>query len=173
MTRRLAHPFGAFAVLAVLAVGPAAAAVTTPSAAPPAKPSLTLSSGQNSTQSGDYTVHYNAMPSTQLSPEIATRHGITRSANRAFINVSVMKGARAAEAVAVPATVEAAATNLNGQRQALRLREVRDRGAIYYLGEARIDARDTLDFEIAVTPEGGSTINARYRQEFWPDAPAR
>ncbi|MGL6289759.1 MAG: DUF4426 domain-containing protein [Silanimonas sp.] len=139
----------------------------------PAKPSLTLSSGKNSTQSGEFTVHYNAMPSTQLTPEIATRYGITRSANRALLNVSVMKGPRATEAVAVPARIDAAATNPNGQRQALRLREVRDRGAIYYLGEARIDERDTLDFELTVTPEGGTPINARYRQEFWPPTPAR
>jgi hypothetical protein len=143
------------------------------SATPPAKPSLTLSSGQNSVQSGEFTVHYNAMPSTKLTPEIATRYGVTRSANRALLNVSVMKGPRAAEAVAVPASIEAAATNPNGQRQALNLREVRDRDAIYYLGEARIDGRDTLDFELTVTPEGGTPINARYRQEFWPAATTR
>jgi hypothetical protein len=157
---------------AVLALALAAGAALA-SAPAPAKPSLTLSSGFNSTQSGEYTVHYNAMPSTTLSPEIATRYGITRSANRALINVSVMKGPRAAESVAVPARIDAAATNPNGQRQSLRLREVRDRGAIYYLGEARIDERDTLDFELTVTPEGGAPINARYRQEFWPPVPAR
>lgn len=144
----------------------AGAAMATP-------PSLTLSSGRNSTQAGEYTVHYNAMPSTTLSPDIATRYGITRSSNRALINVSVMKGARAAEAVAVPARIEAAATNLNGQRQGLNLREVRDRGAIYYLGEARIEERDTLDFDLVVTPEGAPPVTVRYRQEFWPDAAPR
>jgi hypothetical protein len=153
--------------------------LATPTAAPPApipptaKPSLTLSSGLNSTQSGAFTVHYNAMPSTQLTPEIATRYGITRSSNRALLNVSVMKGPRAAEAVAVAARVEAVAINGTGQRQTLNLREVRDRGAIYYLGEARIDERDELVFELVVTPEGGAAINARYRQEFWPPAAAR
>jgi hypothetical protein len=118
-------------------------------------------------------VHYNAMPSTQLTPEIATRYGITRSANRALLNVSVMKGPRAATAVAVTARIDATAINGAGQRQALNLREVRDRGAIYYLGEARIEERDDLVFELVVTPEGGAPINARYRQEFWPAVRAR
>ena len=157
--------------LALLAALAAPIAVATP--APAAKPSLTLGSGQNSTRSGDFTVHYNAMPSTQITPEIARRYGITRSANRALINVSVMQGPRAAEAVAVPARIEVAATNPTGQRQALNLREVRDRGAIYYLGEARIDPPDTLVFELVVTPEGATPINARYRQEFWPPTPVR
>lgn len=145
----------------------------TPPSAPPPKPSLTLSSGLNSTQSGEFTVHYNAMPSTQLTPEIARRYVITRSANRALLNVSVMKGPRAATAVAVPARVEVTAINAVGQRQALNLREVRDRGAIYYLGEARIEERDDLVFELVVTPEGGAPIRARYAQTFWPAVRAR
>ena len=151
----------------------AATARATPPAAPPPKPSLTLSSGLNSTQSGEFTVHYNAMPSTQLTPEIATRYGITRSANRALLNVAVVKGPRATEAVAVPARIEATAINGAGQRQAMNLREVRDRDAIYYLGEARIEERDDLVFELVVTPEGGAPINARYAQSFWPAIRAR
>ena len=158
------------AALIVAATSVSAAFAAVPA---PAKPSLTLGSGQNSTKVGDITVHYNAMPSTQLTPEIATRHGITRSTNRALVNVSVMKGPRAAEAVAVPAEVELVAINPAGQRQNVRLAEVRDRGAIYYLGEARIEERDTIDFELTVTPEGAAPINARFRQEFWPPAPVR
>jgi hypothetical protein len=163
------------ALLLMLVAGTAPATVPAPAAAAtaPAKPSLTLSSGLNSTQSAGFTVHYNAMPSTQLTPDIASRYGITRSSNRALLNVSVMKGPRATEAVAVTARIEATAINAAGQRQALNLREVRDRGAIYYLGEARIDERDELVFELVVTPEGGTPINARYRQEFWPAIPAR
>lgn len=160
-------PWPALALAALLSATPAFAD-------PAGRPALTLESGRNSTKVGEFTVHYNAMPSTQLSPEIARRHGITRSSNRALLNVSVVRGPRAAEAVAVPARIEVAATNPAGQRQALNLREVRDRGAIYYLGEARIDERDTLDFELSVQPEGSERpINARYRQEFWPALPAR
>lgn len=153
----------------VVAVPPAAA--TAP--VEPPRPSLTLGSGVNSTRSGDYTIHHNALPTLQLSPAIAVRSGVTRSANRALLNVSVRRGPRAAESVAVPARIEAAATNPAGQRQSLNLREVREGDAIYYLGEARIDERDELVFEMVVTPEGGTPINVRYRQEFWPPLPVR
>jgi hypothetical protein len=175
-----AAPHAIAAVLSLLLAGavpatptPGAPATHATAPTPSSTPSLTLASGLNSTASNGYTVHYNAMPSTQLTPQIATRYGITRSSNRALLNVSVMKGPRAATAVAVPARIEATAINPAGQRQALNLREVRDRGAIYYLGDARIDERDVLVFELVVTPEGGAPISARYRQEFWPPTPAR
>ena len=53
------------------------------------------------------------------------------------------------------------------------MREVREGEAIYYLGEARIEERDDLVFELVVTPEGGAPINARYAQSFWPAIRAR
>lgn len=147
------------------AASPASAPATAPVA--PARPSLYLGSGRNSTQSGEFTVHYNAMPTLQLTPEIARRHGITRSANRALLNVSVRRG-KAAESSPVNARISAAATNSAGQRQSLNLREVRDGQALYYLGEARIEPRDELVFELEVQPEGSAPIRVRFHQEFWP-----
>lgn len=134
---------------------------------------MTYASGLNSTRVGDITVHYNAIPTTALTPEIARRTGITRSSNRALLNVSVQRGERAADSVAIPARIEAAATNPVGQRQTLNLREVRDGRALYYLGEARIEERDTIDFDLIVTPEDAPAIRVRYRQEFWPAAATR
>jgi hypothetical protein len=155
--------------LPALASPPAAPPVSAAASAPaaPARPSLYLGSGRNSTQSGEFTVHYNAIPTLQLTPEIARRHGITRSANRALLNVSVRRG-KAAESSPVSARISAAATNPAGQRQSLNLREVRDGQALYYLGEARIEPRDELDFELEVQPEGSAPIRARFRQAFWP-----
>ena len=133
----------------------------------PQAQSVYIGSGKNSVQSGEFTVHYNALGTTQIPPEVAQRSGITRSANRALVNIAVRRG-RAAESVAVAATVEASATNMAGQRQTLQLREVREGDAIYYLGEARIDDRDTLSFEVTATPEGGTPIRVMFAQEFWP-----
>jgi len=134
--------------------------------------SVYIGSGKNSVQSGEFTVHYNALGTTQIPPEVAQRSGITRSANRALVNIAVRRG-RAAESVAVAAKVEASASNLAGQRQTLQLREVREGDAIYYLGEARIDNRDTLSFEVTATPEGGAPIRVMFSQEFWPAQGAR
>ncbi len=133
----------------------------------PQAQSVYIGSGKNSVQSGEFTVHYNALSTTQIPPEVAQRSGITRSANRALVNIAVRRG-RAAESVAVAAKIEASATNMAGQRQTLQLREVREGDAIYYLGEARIDDRDTLSFEVTATPEGGTPIRVMFAQEFWP-----
>jgi len=121
----------------------------------------------NSTRSGEFVVHHNAVPTTSLTPDIARQYGITRSANRALVNISVRQGEPGADR-AVRAAVTLVATNLNGQRLDLRAREVREGEAVYYLAEARITGNDTLVFDLAVTPEGASApIKASFRQEFF------
>ncbi len=123
---------------------------------------------QNSVRSGDLVVHYNAVPTTSLTTDVARQYGITRSANRALVNVSVRRGEPGVDQ-AVPAEVSVAATNLNGQRSELRVREVREGDAIYYLAEARIQGQETLNFELEVTAEGATApIKASFRQEFFP-----
>jgi len=123
---------------------------------------------ERSVRSGEIVVHFNAMPSTQLTAEVARQYAVTRSATRALVNISVREGTPGADR-ALRASVKLVATNLNGQRQDLRAREVREGDAVYYLAEARIMARDTLDFELEVTPEGSTTpIRTSFRQEFFP-----
>lgn len=123
---------------------------------------------ETSVRSGNTVVHYSAVPTTRLTPEIARQYGITRSANRALVNIAVREGEPGKDS-AVPATVVIAATNLVGQRSDLRVREVREGDAIYYLAEARIAGEDTLAFEVEVTREGATApIRVQFRQEFFP-----
>lgn len=122
---------------------------------------------QNLVRSGDLVLHYNALPTTSLTPDVARQYGITRSANRALVNVSVRRGTIGADE-AVPAQVRVAVTNLSGQRSDLRMREVREGEAIYYLAEARIQGQDTLNFEVEATVEGAAPLKATFRQEFFP-----
>ena len=129
----------------------------------PALPAL----AENSIRSGELVVHYNAVPTTRLAPDVARQYGITRSANRALVNISIRQGTPGADR-AVPGKVSVAATNLNGQRSVLRVREVRESNAIYYLAEARVSGHDTLNFEVEVTAEGASApVKASFRQEFF------
>lgn len=122
---------------------------------------------ENSLRTGDVTVHFNALPTTTLTPEVARANGITRSANRALVNVAVRQGEPGADR-AITARVTVSATNLSGQRSEVRMREVREGDAIYYLGEARTTGRDTLSFELTVEPEGGARpIRTVFRQEFF------
>lgn len=121
----------------------------------------------NSTRVNGYVVHHNAVATTSLSPDVARQYGITRSANRALVNISVRQGPPGADR-AVQAAITLAATNFNGQRLNLRTREVREGDAVYYLAEARITGNDTLVFELQVTPEGApAPIKASFSQEFF------
>jgi hypothetical protein len=123
---------------------------------------------EQSVRSGDVVVHYSAVPTTSLSPEVARHSGITRSANRALVNVAIRQGQAGADR-ALPGQVQIVATNLSGQRSELRAREVREADAIYYLAEARTAGTDTLAFEIEVLPEGATApIRIQFTQEFFP-----
>ena len=126
-----------------------------------------LAEDGNMIEVGDIRVHYNALPTRLLTPEVARQYGITRSANRALLNVSVLKSENGSSH-GTPATVKASATNLNGQRQELRVMEVREADAVYYLAEARFQDRETLAFDLEVTPQGSTeTIRARFQQQFF------
>jgi hypothetical protein len=123
---------------------------------------------QNSQRSGEYIVHYNAIPTTTLKPEVARQYGVTRSASRALLNIAVQRQTEAPLPVAITARVTASASLLTGQRQGIPLREVRDGEAIYYLGEARVNHEERLDFEIEVLPEGSTEpIRIRFSQTFF------
>lgn len=117
---------------------------------------------------GDYTVHYNAIPTTALGADIARGYGITRSGGRGLINIAVLRQ-RAGETSgsAVTAKVSAAVRSLTGQRSDIELREIRDADAIYYIGDFRIRGEELLRFEVEVTPDGGAqAIPVRFEQAF-------
>jgi hypothetical protein len=118
--------------------------------------------------SGDLTLHYSVMPSLQLQPAVARQYGLTRSASRALLNVALRRRLDDGSDVAVAAAVDASATNSVGQRQDLRLREVREGEAIYYLAEVRIEHGETLRFEVDARVEGAARpLAVRFSQPFF------
>jgi len=88
---------------------------------------------------GDYTVHYNALNSSLITPEVAKAYGIRRSDSRALINISVLMSAKDNSTTAVKARVTASGRNLTGQTRNVDMREINDGdGAIYYIGELSV-----------------------------------
>ncbi len=127
---------------------------------------------QNTLERGEYVLHYNAIASTTLTPEVARQYAITRSSGRALLNVSLQRKQTDGSSKSTAAKVTAAATNLSGQRQDLAVREVREGEAIYYLAEPRVGDNETLTFDLSVLPEGASeAMTVRFQQEFF--APER
>jgi D-aminopeptidase len=118
--------------------------------------------------SGDLVMHYSAITSLSLRPEVARQYGLTRSAARGLLNIAVRRSLGDGHDVAVTAAITAAAINDAGQRQELRLREVREGDAIYYLAEVRIAEAETLRFEVSANVDGARRpLSVTFSQQFF------
>jgi len=136
---------------------PPAAAVDTP----------TEPATSSSREFGDYVLYFNAIRTDTLTPEIATSYGIVRSANRALVNISIVKKADGSPGVPVPGSVKAEAVNLNGQFKDLSLREIREGEAIYYIGDVAIAGDETLVFTVDATPENATApLSVKFQRQF-------
>lgn len=114
-----------------------------------------------------YTIHYNALSSSLISPEVAKAYGIRRSDSRALINISVLKKS----GDAAKAHVTATGRNLTGQTRNVDMREINEGdGAIYYIGELSVRNMETFDFTVLVTPEGNhKPYTVKFRQQFYTE----
>ncbi len=128
-------------------------------------------SAQQAQKFGDYTVHYNALNSSLISPEIAKTYGIRRSDSRALINISVLKNVEHQTAIAVKAEVTTSGRNLTGQTREVKMRAINEGDdAIYYIGELSVRNMETFDFTVMVTPEGQSkAFSVKFRQQFYTE----
>lgn len=125
---------------------------------------------EQAVSTGDYTIHYNAVPSELLEPAVASAYDIRRSRNRALLNVSVLKKNMGLTGQPVRARVTASATNLNAQLRQVPMREIADQGAIYYIGLVPIHDQEVLKFTIEVQPEGEDAPTVvRFEQQFFID----
>ena len=126
-------------------------------------------SGESFQISGDYELHYNAVRSDSLQPDIARAYGIERSKNKVLLNISVLNKA-GGNSVAGDADVHVVTRNLNGQVKDITLRRVAEEQAIYYLGEVSFSGAETLVFDITATPTGSTLpITASLTREFFAD----
>ena len=126
--------------------------------------------GATSENIGDHTVHFSAQTTDQLPPEVARAYNIVRSKNRAMLNVSVLRNG---DNVPVTAAVAVKVVNLTGQLKSVTMLEKREPGeveAIYYIGDTTVANRETLVFDIDVTPDGvDATSTVRFKREFYTD----
>ncbi|MEE8342690.1 MAG: DUF4426 domain-containing protein [Gammaproteobacteria bacterium] len=125
-------------------------------------------SAVNSQDFGEHVVHFNALITNTLPPSVTRQYGITRSQNRAMLNVTVLKKVMGMSGEPVHASIKASAVNLTGQRKHWTLRKIEEGNAIYYIAEFRVANEETLDFDIRVQPEGLTrTLRVRFRRQFY------
>ncbi|MFA5531204.1 MAG: DUF4426 domain-containing protein [Thiohalomonadaceae bacterium] len=122
---------------------------------------------------GNYIIHYNAFTADMLHPPIAKSHGIQRSQNRGVLTVAIQRKPAKAPAD-VAAEVDAQALTLNQQLRTLKMREIREGDAIYYLADFPVRNEEVLDFEVNVKPQQlAEPYTFRFRQQFFTEPPRR
>jgi len=119
-------------------------------------------------QFGDYVIHFNAVNTDFLTPEIARNYGIQRSKNRVLLTVSVLKGEIGVAGQPVAADISAHATNLSDQTKKLNMRQVKDGNAIYYIDTFSVTNEETVDMYITAKPKnGGPAMEVKFRRQFF------
>jgi hypothetical protein len=148
--------------LSLLGLVSACGGPTETSTVPEAQPA-----GATSTDIGEHVVHFSAQSTDQLPPEVARAYNIVRSKNRAMLNVSVLEEATGSP---VAAAVTVKTVNLTGQLKSVTMREINEQDAIYYIGEVPVANRETLIFDISVTPDGiDESSDVRFKRQFFTD----
>ena len=119
---------------------------------------------------GDYEVHYNAVRTDLLTPEVARSYGIERSPNRVLLNVSLLKKSSEGRTTPVDGRVTASAHNLNGQVKNLVVRRVTEGDSVYFIGEVGITGNEILVFDIDAAPADRSeAFTVQFKREFFSD----
>jgi hypothetical protein len=116
---------------------------------------------------GPLEIHYNAITTDELQPEVARTYKIERSKTRGLLTMAVLKQNPVAAPTPVPARLTVHVTNLNQQLAKVEMREVREGNAIYYLGEFRVAPPDTLKFSATVEASGEPKRELSFSQKFY------
>ncbi len=123
---------------------------------------------ENAQDFGDYVVHYNALTTDNLPPTVTREYGITRSKNRAMLNVAILRKVLGTTGEPVAAKVSATVSNLTGQQREIELREIGEGSAIYYIGEFGVNHEENLDFTVVAHPEGHDRpLRVQFQQRFF------
>jgi hypothetical protein len=119
---------------------------------------------------GDYTVHYIAVNSTFIRPEIAQQYGIERNRRGAFLNIAVLKHAADGSTTPVTAAITGGRSNLMQQSSKIDFKEVREGEAIYYLGQFVFSNAELLRLSVEVQPEhSGDTHRIEWTTTLYAD----
>lgn len=118
---------------------------------------------------GTHWVHYSAINTSQLAPEVAAALGVQRSASRTLLNLAVLRKGEDGLDRPVRAQIEVRAVNLAGQRRNLELREFVEQDAVYYIASFPIHNEERMTFHVRVLPEdaSGAAREFSFQQQFF------
>lgn len=116
---------------------------------------------------GALEIHYNALTTNELLPEVARAYKIDRSKTRGMVTMSVLNRNKVGALIPVPAKLSIYVTNLSQQLANVEMREIKEGTAIYYLGEFRVTPPDTLKFTATVEVAGEPKREIVFKQKFY------
>lgn len=116
---------------------------------------------------GDIEIHYNAMPSDELTPEVARAYQIERSRNRGLVTLSVIRRGNDGVGVPLKAAVGLQIKMLTTQTVDVKLREVVEGDAIYYLGDFHLMPPVTLRFKVDARVANGEPMRFEFSRNFY------
>ncbi|SEL67419.1 protein of unknown function [Colwellia chukchiensis] len=126
-----------------------------------------FASAENMKKMGNINVHYIALGSTFLTPEIAKAYGIERSRYKGLINISVLDNTQQHKP-AKTVIINGKARNDVGQIKSLEFTEVVEGDAVYYLAQVSYSNEETIYFDINITDKG-QQHKLSFSQKFYVD----
>ncbi|MBA6327336.1 DUF4426 domain-containing protein [Colwellia sp. MB02u-6] len=128
---------------------------------------ITTSSAENMKKMDGLNVHYIALGSAFLTPEIAKAYGIERSRYKGLVNISVLDNTQAGNP-SKTVFINGKARNDVGQIKSLEFTEVKEGDAVYYLAQVSYTNKETIYFDINITDKG-KQHNLKFSQKFYVD----
>lgn len=118
----------------------------------------------------EYEVHYIALTSTFLTPDVAKQYGIVRSRARGLVNISVIRRFPDGQTKAVGSVIQGLMTNDIRQQHHMNFQQVVEGEAIYYLAQLQFREGEVLTFDITAYPEGQvKPLKMRFSHTFYND----
>ncbi|MGX9460180.1 DUF4426 domain-containing protein [Shewanella sp. A14] len=119
-------------------------------------------------QVGNFDIHYMALSSTFITPEIAKIYGIERSRYNGFVNITVLNTNQDGYP-AVPVEISGIANNLLDARVTLDFKEIREGKSIYYIAEVPYRDDQEVNFTIAIKYGNQLNTSLKFKQKFYVD----
>jgi hypothetical protein len=119
---------------------------------------------------GPYEVHYIALPTTVLQPEIAKQFGLVRSKTTGFLNVSVIKNLPDGTKKSVTAFIRGSIRNLLQQQRALEFSRVSEGQSIYQIANFWYSQGELMTFKLEIQADPQlAPFSMKFNQALYPD----
>ncbi|MCT8985703.1 DUF4426 domain-containing protein [Shewanella sp. KJ10-1] len=117
-------------------------------------------------QVGNFDIHYMALNSTFITPQVAKTYGIERSGYNGLVNITVLNTQLPGNP-AVAVEISGVANNLIDARMTLDFKEIREGNAIYYIAEVPFRDDQEVNFTVAIKYTNQLNTTVKFKQKFY------